>query len=538
MTEQKILRDSDSTTPRAPGVVSLPTDSTLTTVSAKNPRYPDLVRGTNQRWVGDPEYVCVARSTEQVVIALQHAVDAGKRVSVRSGGHCYEDFVYRPEVDVVIDMSEMTRVDYDHERRAFAVQPGSSLLNMYETLYRCWGVTLPGGMCHSVGAGGLIVGGGYGLLSRRYGLAADHLWAVEVVVVDEDGRARAVVATGDQNDPHRDLWWAHTGGGGGNFGVITRYWLRTPGTVEDPPTGQLPQPPGEVLLSDVSWEWEDMTEEAFTRLLENYGAWHERHASADSPYAGLCANLQLNHRSNGQIGLLTQIDATTPDAEGLLTDFLAEVNDGVGIEPGAVTTAMGDQPPRPQLAEPRRLPWLLAAQMLGTGNPALVNPTLRAEYKSAYMRSGFPREQISAIYRNLTRDDYDNPDALLLVVSYGGRINDKASDETATVHRDSVMTLLYENFWDDERDDTYHLGWIREFYRDVYSRTGGVPWPNDVNDGCYVNYADADLADPEWNTSGGTWADLYYGTNLERLREVKRRWDPRGIFTHRQSIRP
>ncbi|WP_420708863.1 BBE domain-containing protein [Streptomyces sp. NRRL S-378] len=101
-------------------------------------------------------------------------------------------------------------------------------------------MTLPGGVCHSVGAGGHVSGGGYGLLSRDFGLVVDHLYAVEVVVPGAGGRPRTVVATREPGDPHRELWWAHTGGGGGNFGLITRYWFRTPGTEHAPPERQLP----------------------------------------------------------------------------------------------------------------------------------------------------------------------------------------------------------------------------------------------------------------------------------------------------------
>ncbi len=54
-------------------------------------------------------------------------------------------------------------------------------------------------------------------------------YAVEVVVVDEAKTARRVVATREADDPNRELWWAHTGGGGGNFGVVTRYWFRSQG---------------------------------------------------------------------------------------------------------------------------------------------------------------------------------------------------------------------------------------------------------------------------------------------------------------------
>lgn len=73
-----------------------------------------------------------------------------------------------------------------------------------------------------------MAGGAFGFLYRQLGLAADYLYAVEVVVVDEGGRARSVVATRETFDPNRELWWAHTGGGGGNFGVVTRYWFRAP----------------------------------------------------------------------------------------------------------------------------------------------------------------------------------------------------------------------------------------------------------------------------------------------------------------------
>lgn len=115
-------------------------------------------------------------------------------------------------------MSALKAVYFDAEHGAFAVEAGALLLDVYERLYRGWGVTVPGGMCFQVGAGGHVSGGGWGLLCRRYGLVVDHLYAVEVVVVDEDGTVRTVVATREDDDPDRELWWAHTGGGGGTSG--------------------------------------------------------------------------------------------------------------------------------------------------------------------------------------------------------------------------------------------------------------------------------------------------------------------------------
>lgn len=211
--------------------------ATVTTVTPDDPRYPELVTGVNQRWVGTPGRIRLPRSTAEVVTAVREAVRAGQRISVRGGGHSLADLVYRPEVETVIDLSALDRVGYDPARRAFEVGAGATLLNVYDTLYKNWGVTIPGGLCYSVGVGGHVSGGGFGLLSRAHGLTVDHLEAIEVVVVDADRTVRPVIATREPGDPARDLLWAYSGGGGGSFGVITRYWFRTPAGPGTTPAG-------------------------------------------------------------------------------------------------------------------------------------------------------------------------------------------------------------------------------------------------------------------------------------------------------------
>ncbi|NEE39187.1 FAD-linked oxidase, partial [Streptomyces sp. SID7982] len=95
---------------------------------------------------------------------------------------------------------------------------------------------------------------------------------------------------------------------------------------------------------------------------------------------------------------------------------------------------------------------------------------------------------------------------------------------------------FYMVTWKDPAEDDRHLRWIRELYRDMHEATGGVPVPDAVNTGAYINYADVDLADPEWNTSGVPWHTLYYGENYPRLQEVKAKWDALNIFHHALSI--
>ncbi|HEY8150220.1 MAG TPA: FAD-dependent oxidoreductase, partial [Vicinamibacteria bacterium] len=157
-------------------------------VGPDDPRYAHLARrGFNKRFAGRPDYVRLVGSTADVVDAVQEAVREKARVVVRSGGHCLEGFVADPAVRVVIDTSLMTDVSYDAERNAFAVEAGATTGETYLRLFLGWGVTLPAGESPDLGMGGHVLGGAFGFLCREHGLAADHLYAVEVVVVDETG---------------------------------------------------------------------------------------------------------------------------------------------------------------------------------------------------------------------------------------------------------------------------------------------------------------------------------------------------------------
>ncbi|MFJ3825050.1 FAD-binding oxidoreductase [Streptomyces nodosus] len=507
------------------------------TVLPSDPRYADLVIGNNSRWVARPDSVRLVRTTEQVVRAVQEAVDGNKRISVRSGGHCYADFVFNPEVRVVIDTSLLDTVGYDEDLKAFEVGAGSTLLHVYDSLFKGWGVTIPGGMCYSVGAGGHISGGGYGMLSRRHGLTVDHLYAVEVVVVDANGKARSVVATCEADDPNRDLWWAHTGGGGGNFGVITRYWFRSPGATGTDPSLLLPKPPKEVLVSAFALPWSELDKGSFVSLVQKFGAWHEKNGSADSSAASLCSFLMMNHKANGSIGLLTQIDATVPDAEKVLDDFLTEVTSSLSdaaVRP--MSEPVGELGALPDLFTPQHLPWLHSVKLLGTSNPTLTNPTLRGHHKSAYLRKNVTEAQAVAMYRHLTRTDHENPASMVVLLSYGGKINTVGSGDTASAQRDSVFKGLFQSFWSSAVDDDANIGWTRDVYGEVFSASGGYPVPGAATDGCYINYPDADITDTKVNTTGVPWYTLYYKGNYPRLQRIKAAYDPRNTFRHSQSI--
>jgi FAD/FMN-containing dehydrogenase len=150
----------------------------LLTVTPDNRQYPDLISGYNQRWAASPESVILVETTAQVVQAVQQAARDGKRITINSAGHCLADFVYNDETQVIIDMRAMKDVYFDPEYSAVAVESGATLLDVYRKLYEFWGITIPAGICYSVGAGGHVSGGGFGVLCRQHGLVVDHLYAV------------------------------------------------------------------------------------------------------------------------------------------------------------------------------------------------------------------------------------------------------------------------------------------------------------------------------------------------------------------------
>ncbi|HEX2314462.1 MAG TPA: FAD-binding oxidoreductase [Thermomonospora sp.] len=489
------------------------------TVGRDDPRYRSLVgRGYNRRFEGRPDHVRVVGSTRDVMRAVEDAVRAGKKIAVRSGGHCFEDFVDGPSVQVIIDLSGMTGVSFDRERNAFAVEAGATLGDVYRRLYTHWGVTIPAGTNPLVGVGGHVQGAGYGTLCRLHGLTVDHLYAVEVVVVDRTGRARVVVATREPSDPDHDLWWAHTGGGGGNFGVVTRYWFRSPGARGSDPSGLLPRPPSTVLQFTLDWSWEDLDrgdDPDFLRLLRNYGTWAERNAGAGTPNAALYSEFALSSRPLPNVTMAGQVSLDS-GAHRPLDDLLSALHQDIGARPGRTVTTM---------------PWLTAMTHGLADEPG---PVYRVKIKSGLPRRGFTDRQIAAIHRHLTRTDVPHVGGLLSVNTFGGKVNTVAPEATAMPHRDSVLILAYVVGWQDASQDASQLAWIRELYADVYRDTGGVP----ASDGAFVNYPDSDLADPRHNTSRTPWHALYYKGSYTRLQRIKARWDPRNVFTHGLGIKP
>lgn len=478
------------------------------TVYPSDPRYPTLVRGFNLRWVGDPSYIALCGDTDQVVKAVQQALDQGLRITFRGGGHCYENFVCENPGGVIIDLSPMSDVYRDPQNGWYCVEGGATLWNVYTHLEREYGVTIPAGSCYSVGAGGHVTAGGYGLLSRLHGLTVDYLHAIEVVHVDGSGNVSAIQVSADSTDPNElALLWAHKGGGGGNFGIVTRFWFKDP-----------PPAPEYAEIATVAWNWSDLDQGTFTKLVGAYGAFLAANSEVGGPYSGLFTLLALNQNAPAtpQITLTAQY---VGPGTGRVDELIATLGDGLPpisppLRPSGHPHAVAPS------TSAQLLPWLLATQTLnGSG------PNRRGKYKSAYMIETFPDAQIEAIWNALSPGTLQQSQSLLQVDSYGGQVNAVGPAETAVAQRSSVMKLQYQTYWYDPAQDDDNLSWMRDFYRAMYGPNG--PVPDATMDGCYIGYPDVDLPD---------WQHLYYKDNYETLQQVKAQWDPRNVFNHAQSI--
>lgn len=470
-------------------------------------------RGYNRRFLARPARIYVPTTAEEVRRAVAAAVAEDSPIAARSGGHCFDDFVDNARTRSIIDLGRLNTVYWDEHQRAFSVDAGADIGTVYEALHR-WGVTVPGGICRGVGMGGHVPGGGYGPLSRRFGLVADHLAGVELVTVDADGAAKIVLATKD--GPDHDLWWAHTGGGGGNFGVVTRFLLRSPDAEGTDPANALPNPPADLLNARLILPV--ATEDSFVRFLGNYLGFFERHSAPGNDFAGLYAPLMIRTTGTAAAEMLILFDADSPDARTRFDEFVATVSEGVFPPPGLLPV--------------ERLSY---RDTVDRTYYAKAESALRVKVKATYLRKAYSPDQLRIFYRYIT-DPAFLGESQLEFLPFGGAINAVAPEATAMPARDSFMKMLIHAAWRSPADDDRYVRWAREMYRQVHAETGGVPVPNEVYGGSYINYPDPDLADHGWNTSGLPWHAFYYGDNYPRLRRIKAEWDPRNTFAHQLSI--
>lgn len=505
-------------------------DAEYLTIYPGSASFESLTRGYNSRWTApNARVVYVPLSENGVAASLAAARDAGFKANlrIRGGAHCYEDFVFNPSTAAIMDMSLLNDVGFDPRKGAYYAQAGANNYDLQSRLIRL-GKTLPGGSCPTVGLGGHISGGGFGVLSRLYGLTVDWLSGVSLTHV-RSGSPELISVSNRSIGSEADLFWAHTGGGGGNFGVITRYEFE-----------ELPRAPTSATVSMYGWDWPSIKASGGASYLLGIIKFFEDLCRSLPPSSFLI--LKLAHQDAGQVQLIVQdVHFNGAGDPGATSAIVSRSMQKCGL----TRTAENLLPlnGHPNIAAPvtrKEMSWWEAVTFFGSSGSG----PFYFKNKSAFLNTGFSEADADKIYAHLTRRmDYPMKDSLLQVDSYGGQINEVCRTATAAWHRGSGLELQFQTYWSPDvggvparQLEAANLAWIRDFYTDMFSHLGGVPDPDADKagqwDGCYINYPDVDL-----KQRGAREAlRLYYGDNLPRLIKAKAEWDPANSFSHQLSI--
>ncbi len=201
----------------------------------RNPYYLGDEAGLTQAlgwvdaWTSRPSvYAVAAETTADVVAAVNFARRHRLRLVVKGGGHSYHGassaadslLIWTRRLNTITTHDAFVAQGCSKPQPAVSIGAGALWGQAYDTVARDAGRYVQGGGCLTVGVAGLVQGGGFGPFSKTYGLAAASL--IEAEIVTANGEVRIANAC-----TNADLFWAIKGGGGGSFGVVTRMTLRT-----------------------------------------------------------------------------------------------------------------------------------------------------------------------------------------------------------------------------------------------------------------------------------------------------------------------
>ena len=178
-----------------------------------DPNYNEVREIWNAMIDRRPAVIIQCAEADDVPHAISYARDNGLEISIRGGGHNIAGSALCNN-GLMIDFSNMTAVKVDAQKRRAYVEPGATLGD-FDKAVQAHGLATPTGINSTTGIAGLTLGGGFGWLTRKYGMTIDNLISAEMVTAD----GRKIQVSEDEN---ADLFWAIRGGGG-NFGVVTQF---------------------------------------------------------------------------------------------------------------------------------------------------------------------------------------------------------------------------------------------------------------------------------------------------------------------------
>lgn len=438
--------------------------------------YEAASAGWNGLHVRRPAVVVFAAETADVVNALAWARRHGLPVRARSGRHALEGW---SAVDdgVVIDVSELTSVTIDAGSATATVGAGIDQLQAVTALGEA-GYVAPTGTEGSVGLVGATLGGGFGLLTRRFGMACDHLLAAEIVLAPAGGGAEVVVVD-DQHHP--DLLWALRGAGNGTFGVVTSMTLRIHPTA---------------------------------RAVRLVATW------SGLEHAAAVVDAWQHHAPHGDHRLTSQLEATADEV--VLTAVLVPgPDDGPAADPERETRRLLDPVLRIGRPEVAVTDTNWGRTFAGFQIPLDEEPA-NWKFTSQFVVEPFPPRAIELLVDFLA---VAPPGCNYFTNAFGGAVaTSEPSGGSAFAHRHALFYAEPGAGWGrrggpppaQERTEAC-LDWVRRVSEAL------APYVH----GAYVNVPNAGIPD---------WESAYWGANVARLRAVKASYDPCRVFDAEHGI--
>uniref|UniRef100_A0A2K1WQJ5 FAD-binding PCMH-type domain-containing protein n=1 Tax=Populus trichocarpa TaxID=3694 RepID=A0A2K1WQJ5_POPTR len=464
--------------------------------------------------IAKPLAIILPESLDELVKSVMCCREGLLEIRVRCGGHSYEgtsSVANDGAPFVIIDMMNLNKVSVHLETETAWVEGGATLGETYSAISEASSIHgFSAGSCPTVGVGGHIGGGGFGLLSRKYGLAADNV--VDALLIDANGRLL------DRKAMEEDVFWAIRGGGGGAWGIIYAWKIRLL-KVPEVVTGFIVSRPGTKY-----------------QVAELVNGWQGVAPSMDGDFYLSC------FVGAGLPGTKTRgISATF---KGF---YLGPRNEAVSIL-NQVFPELGIE-----TEDCKEMTWIESILFFsGLSDGSLVSD-LKNRYteeknyfkaKSDYVRRNISFEGIRTALDILEKE----PKGYVILDPYGGIMQNISSDAIAFPHREgNLFTIQYLVEWK-ERDDNKsndYINWIRKFYNAM------TPFVSFGPRAAYINYMDFDLGVMELlhdKTSmvpardavevARVWGEKYFLRNYDRLVEVKTYIDPDNVFSNQQSIPP
>ena len=418
-----------------------------------------------------PAAIVQCASSADVVEALAFGQAHNLEISVKGVGH---NIAGNAVCDggLMIDLSGMRDVRVDPDRRRAQVEPGATLGD-FDKAAQAHGLAAPTGINSTTGISGLTLGGGFGWLTRKYGLTIDNLVSADVVTVD----GRKLRASASEN---KDLFWAIRGGGG-NFGVVTSWDFALHPVGPEVTAGLIVYP-----YADAKQVLNGYREFVRTAPAE-LAAWVVMRKAPPLPF------LPEDVHWTEVVVIAVCYVGDPKDGEGLLAR-LKDLGRPLGVHVGSVPFADWQQAFDPLLTAGSRNYWK-THNFIELGDGAI---DTMIEYAGKL----------------------PTPQCEIFIAHVEGVANNVASDATAWPARDARFILNVHGRWEEPSEDKTVIDWARSFF------DASKPY---ASGGAYINFMTGDEEDR---------IGAVYGSNLERLRAIKRKYDPKNVLHMNQNIRP